>query len=384
MKKNLFTHLLQASLMCCLAVLFTACDEVFGSEDNPIPAYLSMNTSDVTLKVGESKTRTAIAVSTAIVEYSSSDPAIATVDANGTVTGEAEGTATITATATGYSSASGTKMFVTESKSYKVTVETATPPTPPGLLAGKFSVSATKQVQFSQGNLRYDSSSGSWSFFDDQYQYYNGYTATYWDKFGWVGTTSVVLTSTPDKYGVDISTLNSKYGTSTTDTPNNWGETMGAGWRVLTKDEWTYLFNTRTTGGTVFGTASARYAHAEVNTDGTATKGIILFPDGVDIANSEVTTTGTVNNASAWDTKCTIGQWTALAAKGCVFLPAAGVRNSTSVVNLNLAGYYWSSSPYGSDANFAYSMYFDAGALNPANGFNRPTGCSVRLVYDVQ
>ena len=122
MKKNFLTHLLQASLMCCLAVLFTACDEVFGSEDNPIPAYLSMSTSDVTLKVGESKTRTAIAVSTAVVEYSSSDPTIATVDQQGTVTGEAAGTATITATATGYSSASGTKMFVTESKSYKVTV----------------------------------------------------------------------------------------------------------------------------------------------------------------------------------------------------------------------------------------------------------------------
>ena len=101
MKRNFLSKLFQASLMCCLAVLFTACDEVFGSEDNPIPAYLSMDTSNVTLKVGETKTRTAIAVSTAIVEYSSSDPAIATVDANGTVTGVAEGTATITATATG-------------------------------------------------------------------------------------------------------------------------------------------------------------------------------------------------------------------------------------------------------------------------------------------
>ena len=122
MTKNYFTRLLQASLMCCLAVLFTACDEVFGSEDNPIPAYLSMDTSNVTLKVGETKTRTAIAVSTAIVEYSSSDPAIATVDQQGTVKAVSKGTATITATATGYSSASGTKMFNTETVSYKVNV----------------------------------------------------------------------------------------------------------------------------------------------------------------------------------------------------------------------------------------------------------------------
>ena len=110
--------------MCCLAVIFTACDDILATEDNPTPAYLSMDTSDVTLKVGETKTRTAIAVSTAIVEYSSSDPAIATVDANGTVTGVAEGTATITATATGYS-ASGKKIFETAKVSYKVIVKPA-------------------------------------------------------------------------------------------------------------------------------------------------------------------------------------------------------------------------------------------------------------------
>ncbi len=130
MKRNFLSKLFQASLMCCLAVILTGCDEVFGSEDNPIPAYLSMDTSNVTLKVGESKTRTAIAVRTAIVEYSSDHPEFATVDANGTVTGVAVGTATITATATGYSSASGKKMFNTESKSYKVTVVGGSAPAP--------------------------------------------------------------------------------------------------------------------------------------------------------------------------------------------------------------------------------------------------------------
>ncbi len=131
MKRNFLSKLFQASLMCCLAVILTGCDDVFGSEDNPIPAYLSMDTSNVTLKVGESKTRTAIAVSTAIVEYSSDHPEFATVDANGKVTGVAEGTATITATATGYSSASGKKMFVEEKKSYKVIVEATSSPSTP-------------------------------------------------------------------------------------------------------------------------------------------------------------------------------------------------------------------------------------------------------------
>ena len=255
---------------------------------------------------------------------------------------------------------------------------------PEGLLKGQFSVSAEKKVQFSKGNLCYDSSSGTWSFFDNQYQYYKDYTATYWDKFGWVATTSTVLTDAPAKYGASTSTTDSDYGSSTSDTPNNWGETMGAGWRVLTKDEWAYLFNTRTTGGTVFGTASARYAHAEVNTDGTATKGIILFPDGVDIANSEVTTTGTVNNTSIWGTKCTIAQWTALAAKGCVFLPAAGKRNGTTVNNVGEWGYYWTSSPYSSEASSANCASFLSNNLNPDVNIGRKGGCSVRLVYDVK
>ena len=125
MKKNFLTRLLQASLMCCLAVIFTACDDMFATEDNPTPAYLSMNTNDVTLKVGESKTRTAIAVSSAVIEYTSDNTAIATVDANGTVTGVAEGETKINAIATGYSSTSGKKIFETAKVSYKVIVKPA-------------------------------------------------------------------------------------------------------------------------------------------------------------------------------------------------------------------------------------------------------------------
>lgn len=45
-----------------------------------------------------------------------------------------------------------------------------------GELNGVFSVSATKQVCFSKGNLRYASS--AWSFFDNQYDYYTSYNAT--------------------------------------------------------------------------------------------------------------------------------------------------------------------------------------------------------------
>ena len=270
-----------------------------------------------------------------------------------------------------------------------------------GLLAGKFSVSATDQVQFSQGNLQatYDGTNWTWAFAEHQYDYignaagntkvkatspFISENATV-DLFGWVGASSTWTGAA--QYGINSSTATNAtngYGNVVTENLKaDWGTTMGTGWRTLTKDEWTYLFSTRTSGGTVFGTASARYAHAEINTDGTPTKGIILFPDGVDIAASEVTTAGTVNSGNSWGTKCTSAQWTALADKGCVFLPAAGYRGGTSVNGIGTMGFYWSSSPY-PDVASAYCVCFYSSYLKPDDFYVRSYGFSVRLVRDAE
>ena len=128
MTKKSILRLLQASLMCCLAVLFTACDDVFGNEDNPMSAYLSMSDKPVTLKAGDTYRRKAISVTSAVVEYTSSKTDVATVDNEGLVTAKAEGTTTITATATGYSSQNGKKIYQPASVSYVVTVVSATVP----------------------------------------------------------------------------------------------------------------------------------------------------------------------------------------------------------------------------------------------------------------
>jgi len=121
MTKKSISRLLQASLMCCLAVLFTACDDIFANEDNLSSAYLSIIEKPVTIKIGDTYKRTASSLSDAVIEYTSSDTNVATVDNSGLVTAIAEGTATITATATGYST-SGKKIFLADSKSYVVTV----------------------------------------------------------------------------------------------------------------------------------------------------------------------------------------------------------------------------------------------------------------------
>ena len=120
MTKKSISRLLQASLMCCLAVLFTACED-FATEDNPTPSYISINTSNVQLKLGDTFVRKAIVAGSAVVTYSSSDETIATVDQEGKVTGIEVGTATITVEVTGYNVA-GKKIYIPEEKSYKVTV----------------------------------------------------------------------------------------------------------------------------------------------------------------------------------------------------------------------------------------------------------------------
>ena len=59
--------------------------------------------------------------------------------------------------------------------------------------------------------------------------------------------------------------------------------------------------------------------------------GIILFPDGVTIAENEVYQAKGINSATSFDQDgssflCTPAQWAALEAKGCVFLPLTGFR----------------------------------------------------------
>ena len=124
MKRNFLSKLFQASLMCCLAVILTGCDELFDAIDNPIQTSISMATSDVKLAVGQTNQRKATTASPATIVYASSDATVATVDANGVVTGVAAGTTTITA------SVAAVDGWTAASASYKVIVEGGPAPAP--------------------------------------------------------------------------------------------------------------------------------------------------------------------------------------------------------------------------------------------------------------
>ena len=95
-----------------------------------------------------------------------------------------------------------------------------------------------------------------------------------------------------------------------------------------------------------------------------------------------MTTAGTVNNVSNWTTKCTTAQWTALEAKGCVFLPAAGYRNGTTVSSVNSYVCYWSSSYYNNVS--AYYVRILSSSVFPQYSGDRANGRSVRLVHPVE
>lgn len=268
----------------------------------------------------------------------------------------------------------------------------------PDLLSGVFSVSASKKVNFSKGNLQatYDGSNWTWAFANNQWDYIgnsagntkvtdaspfiseNGTV----DLFGWVGASSTW--DGVNQYGITSSkarNVTNGYGNSATENlKKDWGAMMGTGWFTLSKDEWTYLLNTRSASN-VGGTADGRYAKAKVND----VQGIILFPDTYTHPDGVTAPTGVnATGNTGWNgNSYTVADWTKMETAGCVFLPAAGSRDGNSVSYAGTTGTYWWSTHYegGGDAvDRAYNLYFTNNYLLPTAGSYRDMGCSVRLV----
>ena len=243
----------------------------------------------------------------------------------------------------------------------------------PDFLSGVFSVSGSKTVKFSKGNLRY--ASGTWSFFNNQYDYYTSYSADAWDHFGW--STSATT------YGMNTSTDKSTYSGSFVD----WGSNsdlqtaLGTGWFTPSKAESTYLFNTRSA-STVGGTSNGRYARAKVNN----VNGVILFPDTYTHPDG-VTAPTNVNtdNASFDSNTYTFADWTKMESAGCVFLPGAGYRDGESVISAGIFGAYWSATSSGKASDYsAYDfVYYHPTWLSPEFTNTRNLGFCVRLVRQV-
>ncbi len=258
------------------------------------------------------------------------------------------------------------------------------------VLPGEFSVSSSKKVHFSCGNLQATTTNGgttwTWGFASNQYDYIGNATANTSingngtvstngtvDLFGWVGASS---TWTAEGAIHGISNCTTRNSTSTygnvdgESLKSDWGNVFGEGspWFTLSSDEWQYLFNTRTT------TSNIRYAKATVCDKA----GVILLPDDWSTSTYSLQSTNTTDAAFTTNTISTADQWQTLEAAGAVFLPAAGGRFGASVDFADFAGFYWSSTAYGTSG--AYDVYFSSGSLYPGDTRYRDSGFLVRLV----
>ncbi len=247
-----------------------------------------------------------------------------------------------------------------------------------GVIKAAFSVSADKQVYFSQGNLQYQASTKTWRFAEHQYDMigdanknisstYNGWI----DLFGW-GTSGYnskypYMTSIDyNDYGVvvdkyaDIAGTNYDWGVY--NKISNGGNTAGM-WRTLTYNEWNYVLKERTDASSLNGSATVN-----------GVTGLILLPDDWSTPAGvafKAGMNGLENNTY------TVNEWAKMEANGAIFLPAAGYRVGTDVNVVGSYGYYWSST-----ANGYYYAYYLSFLYDTADMYydDRGGGLSVRLV----
>lgn len=239
----------------------------------------------------------------------------------------------------------------------------------PGVLPGEFSVSATEQVHFSQGNLQYIGSASTpyWKFAENQLTYLgeaNASSETNVDRdlFGWGTKTAPYQTS---DNGVDYSWA--EWGENVI---SNGGNAENVGWYTLPDAGWDYMLSLNSEGR-----QGDRFVKATV--DGVC--GLIIFPDGW--AGDRPFASKNTENVSFSSNSVTLPDWeNNLEPYGAVFLPNAGRRSGVSVSVSSTSGYYWTSTPYHE------SNIYQASALNLFDSLlafayiTRATGYSVRLV----
>lgn len=232
------------------------------------------------------------------------------------------------------------------------------------ILTGVFSVQngggqPVKQVFFSKGNLWADFSSLSPSFYFEpsQINYQTSYSLNHLNHFFFTNDAS----NAHNSYSSGMSDILFTNATVNTANANFTVDGQTGKYRTLSGDEWEYLLKTRTVIGST-GEGNS-YQRTTIN----SVYGLILYPN---------------NYSEKVKESYTSAEWTAMETAGCVFLPAAGNRKSSSLSEVGSSAYYWSSSPGG----FGYGkyMYFNGSSFASygKESCNRDTGCSVRLVSE--
>ena len=313
-----------------------------------------------------------------------------------------------------------------------------TEPSGNGVLPGLFTVNEDGgTVQFSQGNLQWLARSNTdingttypdntWRFANLQYDFVGGictygcsYTGissvqmsngtfcsnnsvsanlAYWiDLFGWgtsgwnSGATAYQPWNTSTNAGDYIS------GSLVGDNANaDWGVynniVNGGGserWRLLTRDEWNYLLNTRTNAsqkkslGRIYVSGTINYIH-----------GMILLPDEFTLPSGCSFSVDYARSYYGYQTNTySETQWEAMEEAGAVFLPMTGYMLGTDYYPLGDAylGSYWTSTTvtneYSNTINFSQNATTQNGSITIGSSYyygNHDRRNAVRLVRDVE
>lgn len=257
-----------------------------------------------------------------------------------------------------------------------------------GSLHGIFSISASKQIQFSQGNLQYRPRINSWRFAPHQYDYAgadNQYvtqlaTCNVWiDLFGY--GTSGWDRGAARFLPYETNTNNNEYNASnsgddlTGDYANadwgyrnpiiNGGNQSGI-WRTLTNTEWTYLLQQRPNAAQLQGLATVVNMH-----------GLVLLPDNW-VCPTGISFNSTATNYSSNTYDATV--WQIMEEAGAVFLPAAGYRMGSTFTSGGNEGYYWSTTHF--DRYSSHAVLFNTTGGSGMSHTACSQACSVRLIHE--
>lgn len=202
---------------------------------------------------------------------------------------------------------------------------------PKGSLYGEFSVSAGKKVHFSKGNVYYDGK--DFQFEANQFDAVSAWDASHIGHFCWSKDALVAVAESYDEKGSG----DDAFFTNESETSANAEFTVASvagGFRNLSKDEWTYLLDTRANAETLkkIGVSVCGKENC-----------LVIAPDGFagEIAESY--------DEEAWD---------AAEEEGLVCIPAAGLRYGNEIGGVESVGYYWTSSA--ADYFAARNIGFDA------------------------
>ena len=232
------------------------------------------------------------------------------------------------------------------------------------LLPGVFSVSATRKVRFTKGNLYWDGN--NWRFESNQMN-----SPITWDPnhIGHLFWTTTAESAYATEYGRESHSVNDRFFADGRDASHTLTVEGVSGLRVLSdgeNGEIAYLLHQRPK-------AEALYKYP-VEIKGVGTNCLVIAPD---------------NYAGALGSTYDAAAWAIAEADGLVCLTPTGFRSDTAIMNIGSLGGYWSGTPMtGSDVSdpeeCAHMLLLYSIIIHYPHFSSRETGLSIRLVKDVK